>query len=175
MISRPENDLVARINKARAAFHLTLAQMADELRITPEWLSKLANGHFPPSYNIGLRFDSFLTKRGVDPATFGRESASQADVPAISNQARLIRSTIEGHVGKLLWEAGEDLDRLKWVTDGLSGLVTAQQRSDPRAEQKKERTKEVRPVPVHPRELNRTAILRSRYAAIASARQGSDE
>jgi transcriptional regulator with XRE-family HTH domain len=126
MIARPDPDLLARIQWARTCFHLSLAEMAEELRITPEWLSKLANGHHPPSYNIGLRFEAFLRERKVDAKSFGRPtSAPTASAePNDSVTAAMIKGIIDLRYRRLLSTAGDDHARLCWIAERLAALMT---------------------------------------------------
>src|SRR5262249_4291252 len=100
-------------------FDLQLADLAGELRITPEWLSKILNGHHPISYNVGLRFEDFLRRRGADPELFAREVAPN---PA---PATALRAKIDREYRRLLKEAGDDPAKLDRIAAHVAQLRPA--------------------------------------------------
>jgi len=61
--------LKIRILAAAAALALNQQQMAALLKITPEWLSKIARGHVAGSEDIGLRLDAALRSQGIEPTS----------------------------------------------------------------------------------------------------------
>jgi transcriptional regulator with XRE-family HTH domain len=127
MIRRPDPDLIIRLATARKIFDLKLAELAEELHVTPEWLSKLMNRHQPPSYNIGLRFEAFLRARGAEPETFGRKNVGLAP-KSQEGEPFALRTTIAVNHKKLLHAAGADCKRLRWLAQQFRRLVVAQRR-----------------------------------------------
>lgn len=68
-----------RLAFAQKEFGLTAAQLAKELRITPEWLSKIANDRAVGSPDIGLRLEAFIRAKGIEPASFFSADSVQSD------------------------------------------------------------------------------------------------
>lgn len=126
MISRPNpTTLVARLKKARNAFGLNLREMAAELRITPEWLSKILNGHERPSYNIGLRLDDFLRRGGVNWSDVERDKASRSlGKFGQSATAKALRTEIRLNYCRLLGGAGNDTEQLRRIAKQFQTMLS---------------------------------------------------
>jgi transcriptional regulator with XRE-family HTH domain len=118
-VSSISSHLRDRLANAQKAGGLTSAQLAAALRITPEWLSKILNGHVSGSEDIGLRLDDYLRRRGVaPPSTLEHEGTSTAapaethdDPPFTSAIAEALRADFTA----ILEAAGNNRDRLGWV------------------------------------------------------------
>ena len=111
MISRSNAKLSDQIILARKHFRLSLTAMAAELRIRPEWLSRIINGHERPSYNIGLRFQDFLRRHGQNPSRFHLDSKGAFSFSE-GGEAAPLRSAILNHCHELVNACGEDTARL---------------------------------------------------------------
>jgi hypothetical protein len=101
--------------------------MAVELRITPEWFSKIINGKVAPSEDIGLRLDDFIRRRRLEPGSIPQIEASsslhegpQAPYGTISQIKQELRDRFE----TLLIGAHEDRDRLGWIGEQLRAHLT---------------------------------------------------
>ena len=122
MILRPDQKaLLARLKETRHAFRLQLAELADELHITPEWLSKIFNGHHPASYNIGLRLDDFLRRQGLNPTKIETSKGRVAlrKIYARKSSAEVRRTEIRQAYARLLSRARNDPKRLTWIARKL--------------------------------------------------------
>lgn len=117
MSSNTAPTLRERIERVQKLLKLTAGQMAAELRITPEWLSKITNGRVQGSDDIGLRLDEFLRRKGI-------ELSSKAD----AEPGSILRTPHHGGAGKaaqeirdeletLLRQADSDPDRLGWIRE----------------------------------------------------------
>jgi transcriptional regulator with XRE-family HTH domain len=80
---------------------MTAAQLAKELRITPEWLSKISNRRAEGSADIALRLDAFLRRTGIEPdsillsesnSTIAEEGSVQSDFRKTGNQGAPVPS-----------------------------------------------------------------------------------
>jgi len=65
-----------RLQDALKALDIPKQEMASELRITPEWLSKILNGHHQGSEDIGLRLEDLLRRRGIESTSIKRDSGN---------------------------------------------------------------------------------------------------
>ena len=59
--------LQERIVVIQEKLALNNQEMAEELRITPEWIGKILNGRVRCSDDIGLRLDELCRSRGIEP------------------------------------------------------------------------------------------------------------
>lgn len=185
-VQRPSADLLARICHARRTFNLSIQQMAVELRIRPEWLSRIVNRHQPVSYNIGLRFDDFLRRQGVDPERFARGTAEISATAARLGPALELRKTIEANVRALVDSAGSDLVRLEQIAQWSAAFLkpptepNAQPKLSPARSRPTEPKVAIIEVPRHPdnrsagggRERERRDALAERFRVWARERSG---
>jgi hypothetical protein len=68
-----------RLKRAQELLGLPAYRLADELKITPEWLSKIYRNKATVSDDIGLRLDALLRNRGIDPSSIEQSSISPAE------------------------------------------------------------------------------------------------
>ncbi len=111
-----------RIERAQKAFSLSAIEMAAGLRITPEWLSKIMNGHVEGSDNIGLRLDEFVRQRGVEPSSLAKvegTSTHVAETPAGYGPAATLRAEIQRFIALSIQAAGDDVGKLGWLREQL--------------------------------------------------------
>lgn len=148
MISRPAPDLPEQLARARRKFRLSLAEFAAELHIRPEWLSKIVNGHVQPSYNIGLRFEAFLRRSGIDPAAFSSGEAGGTVKAEPEDQATRLSSDIFALCRLLVDSAGNDVVRLELIFNELRGLSGQAQKRRPILEKLSEPPAQPSPAPV---------------------------
>ena len=134
MILRPSPDLPEQLARARKRFRLSLAEFAAELHIRPEWLSKIVNGHVQPSYNIGLRLESFLRRNGVDPASFSYTREGVSANVALAGDATQLQVEILALCTALIETAKGDVARLKLIYGKLRELSTHSPKQNPAAE-----------------------------------------
>lgn len=87
--------------------------MAAALKITPEWLSKIINGHVTGSDDIGLRLDVLLRERGLVAALTFSEVSSTSRPPGVADES--IEQTLRRDFEILVAAAAGDRDRLGWV------------------------------------------------------------
>lgn len=123
MIHRPEpKALVERIKKAQKAYGLNSAEMAGELKITAEWLSKILNGHARPSYNIALRFEAFARRQsGTQSQVDGGSIQARAKKPKSQNAA--LRANIRVQYCRLRGLAGNHPERLALLSQKFDSLL----------------------------------------------------
>lgn len=124
MISRPSPDLPQHLARARKRFRLSLAEFAAELHIRPEWLSKIVNGHVQPSYNIGLRLESFLRRNGLDTAAIAKVESEGEAARSAAVEAERLCSDILALCRALADSAKNDVTRLELIFDRLREIST---------------------------------------------------
>lgn len=127
-----------RIKEAQRLLDLNNRQMSSELRVSEFWLSKVLNGHRPPSADLMLRLDDLVRRKGVvlttnydahavmevaDQSThYGRDNPpSKADQRQAAGD---LSNKIRAHVDSLLRAAGADVQRLGWIAEQLRQHVS---------------------------------------------------
>ena len=84
-----ERPLPEKIELVLNALELTAQKLADELRITPEWLSKIRRGKTTGSDDIDLRLAELLRRRGIEPTSFFTPASLQAaEAPQKKDETR---------------------------------------------------------------------------------------
>lgn len=117
-----------RLLAAREALGFTAAQLAKELRITPEWVSKIMRGHVVGSDDIHLRLDVLLRSKGIEPSSISAPSTSTPLGAAINplagggHAADVLRGEIRKEIEVTISAAGSDVSRLGWLLEELRSL-----------------------------------------------------
>ena len=115
-------ELRDRIRAAQAELKLNAQQMAAQLRITPEWLSKIMNGRVQGSDDIGLRLDDLRRRAGIESGSIGHtvlSSSAVCETPGVYGTADTLRREIMRFQMDALAGAGDDLGRLGWLREEL--------------------------------------------------------
>lgn len=126
MVLRPDSrELVRRIRNAKNTLRLSQSEMAAELRIRSEWLSKIMNGHQPPSYNIGLRFEDFLRRHrlAVDASGVTEMLPTFPDRPNHRVSSAKLRAEVFLRFSRLIAAAQNKPQRLAWIAEQLRTTV----------------------------------------------------
>jgi hypothetical protein len=97
--------------------------MAKELRITPEWMSKILNGRVTGSPDIGLRLDDFIRRRGVEPTSIETHEVSSGVIveeaePGDASGELLTKA--RRHFEELLLAAKGEHQRLGWIVEQMT-------------------------------------------------------
>lgn len=121
-----------RLKRAQKHLGLNATQLADELDITPEWLSKIVNGRVAGSGDIGLRLDAFLRNRGLEPRSILELEPASIEGDAVAEDrghysvpADQLRQSIRAEAEKAILSAGNDIGRLGWLLEELRSLRPA--------------------------------------------------
>ena len=122
MVSKARVSLRREMVQTRVESSLSLVAFAGELRIRPEWLSKILNGHVKPSYNVGLRYDEFRRRHG-----FALDRPVQKDV---RSRATVLREAILQQCKDLIDDAEMDLEKLNGLLQKLAALRYNSRRRD---------------------------------------------
>lgn len=112
-----------RLKDAQTRLGLTAAQLARDLKITPEWLSKIINKRVAGSEDIGLRLDALYRSRGIEPASTSIVEVNPsygAAAPSPSGSVAVIRRAAREHFEALLASAGNDVTRMGWIHEQLA-------------------------------------------------------
>lgn len=84
-------DLVERLIAVQSLLGLKGYEIAEELRITPEWYSKVKGRREDPSDVLELRLGELLRRRGLDADSFFEDATSGAvneDAPKIGERTQ---------------------------------------------------------------------------------------
>lgn len=109
-----------RIIRSMELLRLKGYQMADELRMSPEWFSRIVNGKVEPQPDVALRLDELLRRRGFDPKTLVAGTTSAAtDGPArpTSNAAAAIERDLRRELEQAIKAADGRAERLGWLLE----------------------------------------------------------
>ena len=78
-MSRPTPSLSDRLVEARETLRISQAELARRLRVTPEWMSRVINGHHPGSVDLELRLaDLLVRERSARATAVAEEGPSDA-------------------------------------------------------------------------------------------------
>lgn len=82
MSSKIEPTLSEKIERTIKAFGVTARVLADELRTSEEWISRIRRGKEPGSDDLRLRLDEYLRRKGLEPTSFFTPDSLQVGEPA---------------------------------------------------------------------------------------------
>jgi transcriptional regulator with XRE-family HTH domain len=109
------------IRRWRENLGLHQEDVARELGIAREWLSKIENGKVAVSAEVFLAFERLEREHGV---TSDVNPAAVQEAPAAYGPADRLRGEIRGDVETTIAAAGDDVGRLGWIREQVRAHVT---------------------------------------------------
>lgn len=118
-----------RIKETQRQLDLTNRDMAKELRVSEFWLSKVLNGHRPPSDDLMLRLEDLQRRRKLVLGATADGIQDKLDEPGPDGPLPVdpvdeLKERIYQHYSRLIRAAGDDVQRLGWIAEQLRQHVS---------------------------------------------------